>query len=29
MAVVLAPPLLLVKDELAKFLPDGRHFVYS
>ena len=25
MTVVLAPPLLLVKEKLAKFLPDGRH----
>ena len=29
MTVVLAPPLLLVKEKLAKFLPDGGHFVYS
>ena len=29
MTVVLAPPLLLVKEKLAKLLPDGRHFVYS
>ena len=29
MTVVFAPPLLLVKEKLAKFLPDGGHFVYS
>ena len=29
MTVILAPPLLLVKENLAKFFPDGRHFVYS
>ena len=28
MTVVLAPPRLLVKEKLAKFLPHGRHFVY-
>ena len=29
MTVILAPPLLLVKEKRAKFLPDGRDFVYS